>query len=200
MAKGDAPGKGWFHIDGVQTGDRQLAEQMAGLEWFKGQPGLLAGASILDIGCAEGLIGMEFLEMTMGHGMKGNLVGLEMLPSRVKTADEIARARGLRFYSAFVQHDAETFHLQSLWAEPFDVVLALAIAHKLKEPGEFLRAAAGMCRKFMAIRLPGPVIHDRRSGLVPFDVPELMLEAGFYKVSAGYFSRGEWTGIFKRAR
>jgi len=196
--KGDPAGKGWFHIDGLQIGDRLLLEQVAGLEWFTDHRDRIAGAWILDIGCAEGLIGMELLALA-GDG--GALHGLELVESRVKVARDLARGRGFD-RATFEVHDAETF---SSWypvrsGARFDVVLALAIAHKLRDPGAFLRAAAAVCEQFLAVRTPAPIITDRRSSFEPFDVPAIMLDAGMKQIAGGHYTRGEWTGIFERER
>ena len=46
-------GKGWFVTDG-RAGDRTLAQQLVGLDKINVQ-----GATVLDVGCAEGLISIE---------------------------------------------------------------------------------------------------------------------------------------------
>jgi 2-polyprenyl-3-methyl-5-hydroxy-6-metoxy-1,4-benzoquinol methylase len=186
--KYDPPGKGWFAIKGRQKGDRQLAEQMKGLE--KLLP-MARGATVLDLGCAEGLIALNLIDA--GAGLAD---GLESVESRVATGREIAGDRPMRFHVA----DLERFHTdppQGLLPE-YDLVLLLSIAHKMPEPGRFIAAAAARCRKALAVRLPAPVIKDVRSRYVPCDVPRLLLELGFGALWFAEGPRGEWVGVFGR--
>lgn len=186
--KYDPPGKGWFAIKGRQKGDRRPSEQMIGLERLLD---LAPGASVLDLGCAEGLIALRMIDAGATEAD-----GLESVASRVETGREIAAGRPMRFHVT----DLERFHTDppaDLLPE-YDLVLVLSIAHKMPQPGAFLAAAAARCRKAMAVRLPAPVIKDARSRYVPCDVPRLLLELGFGALWFAEGPRGEWVGVFGR--
>lgn len=176
-------GKGWFRIPGVQDGDRDLADQLKGLG-----PALseAQGKTVLDLGCAEGLIAREF-------ALAGavSVHGLEMRAEAVTVARNVCRGRACTF---------EAWDLnQPPVCEPADIALMLAILHKLRQPAVLLgRVIEHVKPQLMVIRLPGPVIRDRRSGMVPFDVPDFCCNAGygFERLLRGHFD--EWVGYFRR--
>jgi len=128
--------KGWFKLPG-KDGDRTLAEQMIGLA-----PALAEarGKSVLDLGCAEGLIGREFAQAG------ATVLGIECNPETVtaarKTCGELVRIE---------QADLNT---TSFPAGRWDIVLALAILHKLRYPARAVSDIAGTGAGLVVVRLP----------------------------------------------
>jgi SAM-dependent methyltransferase len=180
--------KGWFRIEGVQDGDRTLEEQLRGLEVidFRGQ-------GVLDLGCAEGLIahyallnGAEFVD------------GAEIIEAHVKEARRQCAQFGAR--ARFLHMDLARFDAEQFRSR-YDVVLLLAILHKLRRPLDLLRQLASLSVGLYVVRLPAQgagVISDERSGCVAYDVPAWFEGAGFdlERTSAGTFD--EWVGYFRR--
>lgn len=189
----DPKGKGWFALEGRQKGDRSLREQLIGLESLYPQ---VAGRSLLDLGCAEGLIALELLRAgaALAHG-------IEVVQSRVVMARQLAAEAGFGARTRYERGDLDSFATQPpAWLErTYDVVLVLSIAHKMADPAAFLRAAGAHTGDILAVRLPKPVIVDVRSGHKPCDVPALLAEEGFRPPRAAAGPRGEWVGIFERA-
>jgi hypothetical protein len=184
----DPPGKGWFAVEGRQVGDRTLTEQMMGLGPLIGEA---AGRSVLDLGCAEGLIALEMLKAGAARAH-----GAEAVPSRVATACDLCAGRPAVFFVA----DLESFAAAPPdWLLPaYDIVLLLSIAHKFRDPEAFLRAAADRAAEFVAVRLPAPILVDWRSGFRPVDVPAVMASEGFRLWHEAPGPRAEWVGIFRR--
>lgn len=143
--------KGWLKIPGVQAGDRSLDEQLLGLE-----PALAdcLGRSVYDFGCAEGLIGLEFAK-------RGAVLvqGYDMLPQFVVQARRQAREVGLSSFCHFYEYDLRAFCDEGLPKsfpdnQQSDIVLALAIVHKLYNPEAALQNMATLARSRVVIRLP----------------------------------------------
>jgi SAM-dependent methyltransferase len=134
--------KGWFAIPGVQSGDRTLDEQIKGLEPMLAD---VKGRSVLDLGCAEGLIS----QVVLAHGA-ARLVGLDYNAGFVARAQQLvtdARAKfGVHDLNAVAPHFYMSCHA--------DVVLALAVIHKLKQPAESLKRWASLALHRFVIRLP----------------------------------------------
>ena len=173
LNKTEPAGKGWYQIPGVQAGDRTLSEQLIGLEpLFE----LAPGKTILDLGCAEGLISLELMKAgaVLTHGV-------EAVGSRVDHAREHFHGRDAAFYHADLNDFAHAPPVGLL--ESYDIVLLLSIIHKMQDTAAFVRAAAARSKDIVAIRLPDAVIRDKRSNFVPLDVPALMAELGFHAVS-----------------
>ena len=82
----------------------------------------------------------------------------------------------------------------------YDIVLALAVAHKLEEPEDFLRAAAGRSNKWLVFRAPFKTAdwpHFRRDNRL-IDTIAILSGRGFTLDHEAPGPRDEWTGIFRR--
>lgn len=157
--------KGWFAVPGVQEGEREMAERIAGLEVVKISA---RGKSILDLGCAEGLIG----DWLVKEGGAASLLGLEKHPPYVEMARKLV-PRGYFFVADFDLPDWNTNLAMH------DIVLALNIAHKLEKPEAFLGIVVALAKEIIALSLPAVIINDPRSGNVPLDVVEYLQLRGF---------------------
>lgn len=139
-----------------------LAQQLIGLEplWEN-----LRGKTLLDVGCAEGLISLE----CMKHGAK--VEGLEIRSSAVKEAQAI----GVNCLEADVQHYQLERH--------YDIVLMLGILHKLADPITAFKRYLKYCNDLAVVRLPWNCwldLVDSRSGGVPHNMHIAAMESGFY--------------------
>ena len=191
---------GWLAIPGRQTGDRTVAEQMLGLD-----EALEAakGKTVLDLGCAEGLIGREFIRAGAAH-----VTGIEMLDEHLKMARE--QCKGLPM----------TFHCSEMvaWIEinpvptQYDIVLNLGIAHKMHKPGLVMEFAAKSARDMMVFRGPGKdgMMWDgwlrskwgssKRHTAVACHVPTVMAEQGFVEGETLPSCRGERVQYWHRKK
>ena len=168
-------------------GDRTFEQQMTGLDWLAEA---CRGKSVLDFGCAEGLISIHLLK----HGA-AEAFGIELLKERVEKAKRLSK--GLK--ATYVAYDAAEY---PLLMDRYDVTLALAILHKLRDPSTVARRLARATREMIVLRLPpatGSTIVDRRSGNVPHDIDAVLRSEGFVQERAnndGPF--GEFIGVYRR--
>jgi hypothetical protein len=205
---------GWFKIPGVQEGKFGLDRQFAGLDVVRRAS---PGATVLDLGCAEGAVSLELAKAgaTLIHGV-------ELEGQRLKVAEQLFRDQCPRVSCQFIEWDLSRFDELFIDVTPdsrpggrslrtrYDIVLCLAIAQKLPNPARFLRLASTLCSDVLAVRLPFPVIDDARSSNIPVDIKR-MVEGEFDLVqeTAGYpqdvsqrYKSGDlaWLGIFRRRR
>lgn len=139
---------GWFAIPGKQDGARTLKQQLKGLA-----PALAAaaGKTVCDLGCAEGLIALEFAK-----------AGARSVYACDYNAGMIETARALQPFASRASVRFEVKTLEQLIAEEiesdvdwrYDIVLALAILHKLRDPVRALAFLARVCGELAVIRLP----------------------------------------------
>lgn len=163
--------KGWFAIPGFRNGrgDRTLKEQMQGLEHALAEA---KDRTVLDLGCAEGMISIEFAKAG------ARVTGLELLEHHLKVARVIGKGHAVEFHQGMIESCArERF-------EQHDIVLALSVLHKLGDCELGLRLAAHWARSLLVIRFPQ--WYDRRSRRLKsklrdctVDVPVVMEELGF---------------------
>jgi hypothetical protein len=179
--------KGWFLGLG-RGGDRTIDQQMLGLEKVVAE---VAGKTVLDAGCAEGLISMELAKAGAVH-----CVGLELVPSFVAIGNAHVGDLPCKFFVANLNDD----DVGAL--EQADIVLMLAILHKLKDPTSVCTALAGRAKDLCVIRLPpyGPVIVDQRSNNEPHDIDAAMKTAGFTLESVVRGPFEEWVGYYRRVK
>lgn len=177
--------KGWFSTPG-RPGDRTLDDQLKGLDWLFAN---CAGKTVLDIGCAEGLISIELAR-------RGALAvhGIEIVPEHVAVANKLRGDLPVTFEVG----DANVWRPR----RAYDIVIALALLHKLKNPTAAAAAFAEAAREAVVLRLPpehAPTIIDPRSKNEPHHIGETMRRAGFKLVHAakdGHFN--EWVGVWTR--
>lgn len=177
--------KRWFNV-GADKGDRTIDQQLIGLDrLFATVP----GKSVLDLGCAEGLISIELAR-------RGALAvqGVEI------RADHVAVGRKLvgDLPVALTAADLNTWQPTI----SYDIVIALALLHKLKNPSAACAAFCEASSGLVVIRTPPKVdpwvIVDERSGNKPHDIGKVLRANGFAlsEQLAGTF--GEVIGYWER--
>lgn len=178
---------GWFAIPGYQTGDRTLDEQIAGCE-----DGLAAarGKTIIDLGCAEGLISRRFLEAGAC-----SLVGLDHSEEKIKTARMICKD----FQNAmFLPTDLMSwFKSHGKFQYQYDIVLALSIITKFPDPAVILRYAADSCADLLLLRTsakPCDGWYYAKHGGKACNVIDVLTERGFTAIKQvpGTHDEGVW--------
>ena len=184
-------GRGWFKLRG-RTWDRTLDEQIMALT-----PALAecAGKRVLDLGCAEGLISLEFAKAGAVR-----VLGIEREDDHFKVAQSLVFAGpcALKF---------KQWNLNN--ADPgrpldYDIVLALGIIHKLEFPEVGLRFAARSAKELLLLRSGrgsvNGIIRGKQSGNT-CDTAVVMREEGFVleRTVEGPVGRDEPVGYWRRA-
>ena len=177
------PIEGWFTTPD-RPGDRTLEMQLLGLDPLLDEA---KGVTVLDIGCAEGLVSMEMARRG------AQVTGIEIVPGHIEVAKRLRGALPCRFEVA----DANVYEPD----EPYDIVLMLAVLHKLRDPSRALARFAKATKTLAVIRLPpehAPAIVDKRSGGVKHDTAAVMAWYGFHleRVTRGSFA--EHTAYWRR--
>lgn len=168
--------KGWFIIPGVQDGDRTLEEQMLGVTAALAEA---KGKTVLDLGCAEGLIGREF-----ARAGAIDVEGIESL--EVHAAVGRTQCAGLPVYFSVLDlqdHSARMLAIGGI--KQYDIVLSLGVCHKLQYPADGIRFSARSSLDLVLIRLCAS--EEAKTGILrskhyhdnACDVGAIMVEEGF---------------------
>lgn len=191
------PSKTWFPM-GRGDYERTLTDQMRGLrplvDEFRAARTRGRPLTCLDVGCAEGLIGIE-----MAKAGAGQVHGIELVPERVKDANRLRGSLPCTFEVA----DVSTYQPR----QAFDVVMALSILHKMPDPSATLRRLVGTtCDRMVVIRLPPKdssrqhppwVVVDPRSGNQPHDLSRVLSDMRFNLAEETEGHLGEWIGYWR---
>ncbi len=102
-----------------------------------------AGKSVLDLGCAEGLISLEFAKAGAA-----TILGIEREAKHLEVAQHLRFPDGC--LAKFMRLNLKT--VTPNYSMPHDIVLCLAIIHKLEVPEVGLRFAARCCRDLLLLR------------------------------------------------
>ncbi len=183
--------KAWFDMKRGAF-ERTLVDQMKGLrpvvDEFRASKARGKPLTCLDVGCAEGLIGMEMAKAGAIH-----VHGVELVPDRVADANRVRGSLPCSFEAANVC----TYTPK----RTYDVLLALAILHKLPDPSATLyRLVHNYCQRLVVIRLPagrGPLVIDPRSNNVPHDLDQVLQDLGFNLEHQADGHLGEWIGVWR---
>jgi len=176
---------GWF--DGTVT----LADQLLGLG-----PALAEakGRTVLDLGCAEGYIAREFLAAGAArvYGMDHHAPYIER-----------ANALGLDPHRArFVVSDLnESPDADDMACCHSDIVLALAILHKLRDPERAVSEWSQFAGRLMVVRLAGGSqgVVKHKHGAAQCDLREVMPSCGFALEQTVQGPRNELVQYWRRS-
>jgi hypothetical protein len=184
--------KGWFRIEGLQDGPRTLEDQIKGIE-----PALAEckGKTVLDLGCAEFLIGLEFAKA----GAK-EVVGVECN----RQIADVARRLCLRYPATRIEHADLNRLAKNDNPEQYDIVLSLGVCHKLMFPGDGVRFSARSSKNLLVFGFsdleeykPGNM-HSKGYPENSCNVYEIMEECGFAKEKTLKRSRQETAQYWRR--
>jgi len=139
---------GWFSVNGVQPGTRTLAYQIKGLGILQREA---AGRTVLDLGCAEGLVSQWLCD---SGAIRAD--GIDYSQSRLAVGRTLV-SDSVRLHLGDL---SEVSCLPAL-APSYDIVLLLAVLHKMAYPERLLDHAMAKCGSWLAVRAPAPVIEDR---------------------------------------
>ena len=166
MAK---PYKPWFII-GDNGGQVHISRQSSGLSKID-----MAGKTVLDIGCAEGLVSIQCAE----RGAK--LVhGFELRERTVEVARSLVGNTGMSDRVKFFQgdlHNAKAALHQDGMLDKYDVVLGNAVLHKFTKSADAAQLAFNLCNETIVVRLG-----DRRLRISRWrstDVVDFAARSGF---------------------
>lgn len=134
---------GWFAIPGVHDGQRTLEEQMTGLE-----PSIdeCRGKTVCDLGTSEGLIALEFARA--GATVYACDNNREMIDYANATKGALPVTFELVDLNWVTQIHVAALHRHH------DIVLALAVLHKLSDPAGGIDTILRMTPRLVVIRLP----------------------------------------------
>lgn len=161
----------WFLEAG---GTEPLAKRMIGLDALLDD---CAGKTVLDLGGAEGLIAREFVQ-------RG---AVAVVTDRNAPTEE--RVPFLTYWQCDLND------LPGL-GTGYDIVLALAVAQKLKHPDRFLLWAASL-GKTLAVRLPAETFHRKRDPQGPkYSAVDILRPVADLVAEPPSFE-DSWLGIFE---
>lgn len=184
----DAPQKlGWFNTKN-RPGDRSLEQQLMGLDQLFAE---CKGKTVLDVGCAEGLI-----SIALAQAGAVAVHGVEIIKGHVEVGNKLRKDLPVTLEC----QDANDWKPK----RQYDIVIALALLHKLKNPTATCALFAAAARDLVVLRLPplhAPTIIDERSGNNPHHIGLTMERAGFVlerEATDGPFA--EWLGYYRRVK
>jgi 2-polyprenyl-3-methyl-5-hydroxy-6-metoxy-1,4-benzoquinol methylase len=130
---------GWFVIPGVQNGDRTLEEQRLGVEKAIAQ---CMNKTVLDLGCAEGLLSREFA-----------MAGAKFVHGMDALGDHLVVAQDVCCHYHTISFEQVDLNAPPALRRQYDIVLALGVMHKLHEPEIGLRFAAQSSLDLLLVRM-----------------------------------------------
>lgn len=191
-----------WHIIGDNGGQVPFDRQWRGLHNLE-----LKGNSVLDIGCAEGLVSMRCAEegASLVHGV-------ELRERAVEVARSLAgytnNAEHVKFFQADLSRPEQALNLPGM-KQQYDVVIANAVIQKVKKrASRLLEAVLSKASDQLLIRLPKRAVQTKDNSTVdPVERAkaagfEMQWEAcGYPEGDPPYPIEGEaWLALFKKVK
>jgi SAM-dependent methyltransferase len=199
------PFRPWFII-GDNGGQVPLERQYAGLNAVD-----FTGKSILEIGCAEGLVSIANVRRgaRLVHGIEFRERAVEVARSMAGVLDLADR---VKFFVGDIRDSVRVLN-QAGMLPRYDVVMAMAVLQKVPDQADTLRRILGKCTTTMVLRLGERGLFRRRLIRTAWswgrsDPVDIAREEGFSLLweSCGY-PKGEppfplegdgWLAVFER--
>ena len=189
---------GYYSLPGIRAGNWPIETRLRGLEELLG---VARGKSVLDLGCAEGMISREFCQ----HGAAA-IHGFEINLDQVRIARrEVPKAAAIGTQIFFRRADIGNWDRfvvanRNLMLKQYDIVLLLAVLEKLPESNQdsILDGLMAFSRCWIALRI-APETRDNREVLQKFSDNgfELAFENDGVPDDPSGLGTG-WLGIFRR--
>ena len=182
--------QGWFIIPGVKSnGYRTLTEQLTNLDMALAAAD---GKSVLDLGCAEGLIAKTF-------ACKGarRVDALTIVQGEIDIGRTLCDGLPVNFHQVDLRDFDRWANKNPLTLLPqYDMLLLLSIIHKMRDIGRFIEQVLPLAADWLVVR-SAEVIIDVRSDFKPYALKKRLLQ-DFDLQFEGPGPQGEWVGIFRR--
>lgn len=166
--------KGWFIIPGVQDGDRTFEDQAQGLIPAFEE---CSGKSVIDLGCAEGLIAHEFCRRGASR-----VVALDSVIDHLMVAQKVGKGLKIEYRQAYLD-DYIHQHQTPAADERYDIVAALGVTHKLWKPKAALRWICASAKDLVLMRTSrrydNDLIVSKRDNSIQCRVSPVMNAEGF---------------------
>lgn len=154
------------------------------------------GKRVLDLGCAEGAIAFAFARARAAY-----VSAMDYNALMVKQAQEEQERLGLRNIAVEYADLSDWIEApRASWGQ-FDIVLALAVLHKLTSPRAGAEFCADVCSSLLVIRFPkgsSGRIHSKQHPHDTADVPKILTGKGFVRERKEVGPRGEWVQYWRR--
>lgn len=137
----------WFTIPGVQVGDRTFEDQFKGLQHAYAEALTKPHWTVLDLGCAEGLIGREFARAGVTE-----VLGVELLEGHLAVARKVCAEEAQMHFACASLLEWIAAERKRHMLRRFDLVLSLGVCHKLAEPAIGLEYSAMAARELLLFR------------------------------------------------
>lgn len=182
--------RGWFEVVGIQSGEHQLKYRLDALPEIVRERA--RNSSILDLGCAEGLLSTWLIDNCAAKSADG----LEIHMPYIEMGRSLAGRRPVRFFQVDLNNLAFWSSLHPVLQPKYELVLALCVAQKMGEPDRFLEEASAFSSDMVVIEVPDRAISDPRSSYKTVDVTETMEKLGFQMV---YREKGRtYRAVYRR--
>lgn len=182
------PIKPWFSIDGAPG--HSLEQQLTGLDRLLAT---VPGKSVLDCGCAEGLISIE-----MARRGARNVFGVELLPS---FASEAKRQAAGESSVLFRQADLNVWRPDE--GSQVAIITALAVLQKLRDPCAVASWMADVAQEMIVIRTPMRpypwVLPPERQRTVPHDIGAVLRGRGWRLSEQTVGAFGDAVGYWEKS-
>ena len=159
------------------------------------------GKRVLDLGCAEAAIAVEFALAGAAH-----VHGMELLPAHLTAASAYVKCSGAEGLVTLQQTNLRSYSVESHpHFDQYDMVLALSVIHKMEVPATLLRFAARVAKEWLVYRPPGRSALVGRNGVIRSkhrnswcDAPTLLRAEGFECTERAPSAREEVVEYWRR--